>query len=233
MKQITFQSVFDTPTVKMGNFNELGVTPDGRIWEYAYASEAITKHMIVSTPAVTGVDTVSSAAATDDSTKYIYITEASAGWTVGAYQDYWVMVDSGTGVGQVGKVKTNTTDTLELYRDHAFTTALAVADSDITLVPTPQVEKSPITNVYTPCRGVAQVTFASGDYGWFLRRGIGGVLMGEAATVSRGITPGDDTEGTGAVVDDGDDLYDATLIGYCIAAQDTADKACMAQVNVM
>lgn len=232
MKQITFQSVFDTPTVKMGNLNEIGVTPDGRIWEYMYASEAITKHMLVSQPAATGVDTVSSALAPGSTTDYIYITEASAGWTVGAYQDYWVIVDSGTGVGQVGKVKTNTTDTLELYRDYAFTTVLAVADSDITLQPIPQAEKTPVTNRYTHVTGVAQVTFASADYGWFLKKGVGGLLMGEAATLNRGICPGDDTEGEGLVIDDGNDLYDAFLAAYCIYPSDTADKACMALISL-
>ncbi len=233
MQNITFQSIYDTPTVRESALNSQAQTPDGRIWEYLYASEAITKHMIVRAPANTDVDTVSSAVSPDDSTKYVYITEASAGWTVQAYQEYWCHVDSGTGVGQAGKVKTNTADTLELYIDYGFTTVLAVADSDIQLVPVPQAEKSPVTNRYTPCTGVAQVTFASADYGWFLKRGVGAVLMGEAATVARGICPGDDTEGYGLVIDDANDLYDAFLIGNTISATDTLDTATLAQINLM
>jgi len=231
MKTITFQGVFDTPSVKMGNINELGVTPDGRTWEYVRASEIITSHMIVATPDNTDVDTVSSSDDADGNT--IYVTEAAAGWTVGVYQDKWMLVDSGTGVGQVAKIKDNTATTLELYLDYALATDLAVADSDILIIPTTYVEKSPVTNVYTPCRGVAQATFAANDYGWFLKKGMGGVTMGEAPTVERAITPGDDTEGYGAIVDDGDDFYDATIIGYCLGASDTADVDCVAQINVL
>jgi hypothetical protein len=186
--------------------------------------------MLVSQPAVTGVDTVVSS--TNGAGQSVFVKEASAGWTIGAYQDYWMVVDSGTGVGQVAKIKDNSADTLELFPEYALSTALLVADSDITLVPTNHAEKSPVTNRYTPITGVAQVTFASADYGWFLKKGIGGVLMGEAATEQRGICPGDDTEGEGLVIDDGNDLYDAFLVGTCIGAQDTADKACLALISV-
>ena len=232
MRDITFQSVFDTPTVKQANFNAIGQTPDGRIWTYLYATEAITKHMICSRPANTTVDTVSSAASTQDSAKYTFITEASAGWTAGAYQDHWAQIDSGTGVGQVGKIKDNTADTLELFFDYAFTTALAVADSDLTIVHQPDAEKTAVTNRYTPLVGVAQVTFASADYGWFLIRGIGGVLMGEASVVDRTVCPGDNTEGEAMMVDDGNDLYDAVVVGMCLATQDTADKAALVDVKI-
>lgn len=233
MRELTFQSVYDTPSVRQANMNAVAQTPDGRLWRYLYATEAITKHMIVSRPANTDVDTVSSAASASDSTKYVYITEGSAGWTAGAYQDHWFLVDSGTGVGQLGKIKDNSADTLELYFDQAFTTALAVADSDILIVHEPDAEKIAVTNEYTQVKGVAQATFASADYGWFLIRGIGGVLMGETATVDRGVNPGDNTEGEGVVTDDGDDLYDISFVGRCIAPQDTADKACLVDVNIL
>jgi len=234
MKNITFQSVFDTPTVKMANLNELGQTPDGRTWHYLYATEAITKHMVTSRPAVTGVDTVSSAASEQDSTKYIYITEAAAGWTVGAYQDHWVIVDSGTGVGQLGKIKDNTTTTLELYFDHAFTTALAVADSDITILHQPDAEKIAITNQYTEANGIAQVTFGAADYGWFLVRGIGGIIMGTGAgTINYNACPGDDTEGYAVNMDAGDTLEEFAPLGRLVAISDTADKACLIDAKIM
>ena len=232
MNNITFQSVFDTPATREGKMNAQAQTPDGRIWEYLYATEAITKHMVVSRPANTGVDTVSSAASASDSTKYVYITEASAGWTAQAYQDHWVVVDSGTGVGQLGLIKDNTTDTLELYFDYAFTSVLAVADSDITIVHQPDAEKTPTTNQYTQVQGVAQVSFASGDYGWFLKKGIGGVLLGAAGTVNYWCCPGDDTEGHAVNMDAADTLEEMSPIGKIIAAADTADKASLVYVNI-
>ena len=111
MKEITFQSVFDTLSVKMGSLNSIGQTPDGRVWEYLKATEAVSQYMVVSNPANTDVDTVSSS--TNARSQIVYITEASAGWTAGDYQDHWVIVDDGTGEGQLGKIKDNTTDTLE------------------------------------------------------------------------------------------------------------------------
>lgn len=233
MKQIQFQSIFDTPSVKQGTLNDMAQTPDGRVWHYLYATEAITKHMVTSRPVVTGVDTVSSAASDLDSTKYVYITEGSAGWTVGAYQDHWVIVDSGTGVGQLGKIKDNTADTLELYFPHAFTTALAVSDSDITILHQPDAEKIAVTNQYTEPNGIAQVTFASGDYGWFLVRGIGGVIMGTGAgTINYNACPGDDTEGYAVNMDAGDTLEEMAPLGRLVAVSDTADKACLIDVKI-
>ncbi|MFH0960808.1 MAG: hypothetical protein V1897_19155 [Pseudomonadota bacterium] len=233
MKQINFQSVFDTPTVKMSNMNEWGQTPDGRIWEYLQATEAISQYMVVSNPANTAVVTVSSAASVADSTKYIYITEAAAGWTVGAYQDHWCLIISGTGQGQLGKIKDNTADTLELYYDYAFTTALAVADSAVTIRHEPDAEKVAITTLVTPLKGVAQVAFAASDYGWFLKRGIGGVLAGEAITINVTAGPGDDTEGTVEICDTTQGLFDTSVVGRCLIANTTADKACLMDINIM
>ena len=230
MKLITFQSVFDTPTVKMSGMNEQGQTPDGRIWEYLYATEAITKHMVVSNPANTTVTTVSSSA--NVAGQVVYITEASAGWTVGAYQDHWVAVNTGTGTGQIAKIKSNTVDTLELYVDYALATALAVADSGIAIRHEPDAEKVAITVEITPLKGVAQVTFASGDYGWFLKRGIGGVLCGAAVTINYSITSGDDTEGTAITGTTAKGLMDENYIGRVLVANSAADLAALVDVDI-
>jgi len=231
MQNITFQSLFSTPTVKESRLNSQGMDPYGRIFEYLKATEAISQYMIVSNPANTDVDTVSSSA--DGDSDKVYITEGSAGWTVGDYQDHWGIVDSGTGVGQIFKIKDNTADTLELYKDYKLTTALAVADSDIVIRHEPDAEKVAVTVEKTPLKGVAQVAFASADYGWFLKRGIGGVLLGGAGTINVTIKPGDDTEGTGAIVADGNDLFDISVIGRILVASDTADKANLVDVNII
>ena len=231
MKIITFQSVFDTPTVKMSNMNEQGQTPDGRIWEYLKATEAISQYMVVSNPANTDVDTVSSS--TNGSSQIVYITEASAGWTVADYEDHWLLVDDGTGEGQLAKIKSNTADTLEIYVDYALGTAMAVADSDIVIRHEPDAEKVAITTLVTPLKGVAQVAFASGDYGWFLKRGIGGVLAGEVITINVSLTSGDDTEGTAEIGDTAKGPFDENYIGRCLVANTTADKAALVDINIL
>lgn len=231
MKQINFQSVFDTPTVPLSKLNEQAQTPDGRIWEYLYATEAITKHMVVSNPANTTVATVSSSSNGDS--QRVFITEASAGWTVGAYEDHWVAVNAGTGTGQVGKIKGNTVDTLELYTEYALATALAVADSGIAIRHYPDAEKVPVTVEITPLKGVAQVSFASGDYGWFLKKGIGGVLCGAAVTINYSITSGDDTEGTAITGTTAKGLMDENYIGRVLVANSAADLAALVDINIL
>jgi len=231
MNQITFQSIFSTPTAPESKLNAHGQTPDGRVWEYLKATEAISQYMVVSNPANTDVDTVSSS--TNGDSQVVFITEASAGWTVGDYQDHWVIVDDGTGEGQLGKIKDNTVDTLELFVDYAFGTALAVADSDIVIRHEPDAEKVAITTLVTPLKGVAQVAFASADYGWFLKRGIGGVLAGEVITINVSLTPGDDTEGTAEIGDTTKGLFDEAYIGRCLVANTTADKAALVDVCIL
>jgi hypothetical protein len=231
MQTITFQSVFDTPTVAQSKLNSQAQTPDGRIWEYLYATEAITKHMVVSRPANTTVTTVSSS--TNGAGQIVFVTEASAGWTVGAYQDHWIAVNTGTGTGQIAKVKDNTADTLELYPEYALSTALAVADSGFAIVHETDAEKIAITTDVTNIKGVAQVTFASGDYGWFLKRGIGGVLVGEAAVINTNLKPGDDTEGTALKGTTGAGLYDESSIGRVLVANSAADLAALVDICIV
>src|SRR3990167_4153846 len=231
MQLLSFQRIFDTPSVKDATLNAKMQTRDGRTFEYLKASEAITKAMVVSAPANTDVDTVSSAS--DGASNRVFITEASAGWTVGDYQDHWGIVDDGTGEGETFKIKDNTADTLELYVEYALAAALAVADSDIVIRHEPDAEKVAITTLVTPVKGVAQVAFASADYGWFLKRGIGGVLAGEVITINVSLTPGDDTEGTAEIGDTAKGLFDETCIGRCLVANTTADEEALVDINIL
>ncbi len=233
MKQITFASVsVPTSTNEGGKIGDQAQLPDGRVFVYNYASEAITKHMVVSRPANTTVTTVYSSQ--NGQSQNVYITKASAGWTIGAYQDCWVAVNTGTGTGQVAKIKDNTADTLELYPEFALATALTVAGSSgIAIVLDNQVEKVPVTSKITPVVGVAQVSFTSTYYGYFLKRGIGGVLAGEAITINENCTPGDDTEGTAILGITAKGPYDAANIGRCLVANSAADLAAMVDVGAL
>lgn len=230
MKQITFASVFDTPTIRESNLESEAQTPDGRIWVYLKATEAISQYMVVSNPANTAVTTVSSS--TNGLGQIVYITEASAGWTAGDYQDHWAIIISGTGEGQVAKIKDNTTDTLELYPEYAFATALAVASSAVTIRHAPDAEKVAVTTDITPCKGVAQVAFSSADYGYFLKHGTGGVLAGAVITINVSMHPGDDTEGTVDIGVTTKGEFDENTIGRCLVANTTADKACLAFIDI-
>lgn len=230
MNQISFQNVKDTSTSPIVNVGQRAQTPDGREWVYVKAAEAISAYQAVVPDTVVSVDTVSSSQ--DSLGRNVYITEASAGWTVGLFAECWVYVDDGTGRGQYGKIKTNTTDTLELYPEFALATALAVADSDITIREPFHVDKAAVTDKIQGAVGISQVAIASGSYGWVLTRGVGAVLAGEALTVGAGFVTGDDTEGSVVKATTAKGTYDEQALGYCLVANAAADVAALVWVEI-
>jgi hypothetical protein len=232
MVRISFQDVLQTSTAPFAILGAKANTPDGSTWVYVKLNEACLKGHVVAPVALTHVDTVSSSA--NGAGQIVYITEASAGWTVGKFNDAWVNVDDGTGEGQIAKVKTNTTDTLELYPQWALGTALAVADSDIDISTVNTLsEKVPVTTTTTFCNGAAQVAFAQNDYGWVLAKGPGIVISGTAAmTLEKNFTPGDDTEGEVVIGVTAKGDFDAFTLGYSLSANTTADKGFLACMGI-
>jgi hypothetical protein len=230
MNQITFQNVKDSSTSANFNIGQRAMTPDGREWVYVKAAEAISANQAVVPDAVVAVDTVSSSA--DGLGRIVYITEASAGWTVGQFAEGWVYVDAGTGVGQAGRIKTNTTDTLELYPEFALATALSVVDSDITIREPFHVDKAAVTSTIQGCVGIAQIAIASASYGWVLTRGVGTVLAGESLIVGSNFTTGDDTEGSVIKGVTAEGAFDGQSLGYCLVANASADTPALVWVEL-
>ena len=230
MKNISFQAVQDTPTTPSFKLGERAMTPDGREWVYVKADSALAAGSVAVPDAVTAVDTVSSS--TDGQGRIVYITEASAGWTVGQFEDAIGVVDDGTGVGQTFKIKTNTADTLVLYPESALATALSVVDSDITIRSMAIVDKAAVTSAVQSAVGIAQVAFAAGDYGWILTNGDGHVLAGEVLTIGCGFTTGDDTTGQVIKAVTAEGPYDAQNLGICLAANAGADQPVLVRVNI-
>lgn len=230
MKSITFQAVSQVSTAMQARLGERAETPDGRQWVYVKASSALAKGSVAVPAAVASADTVS--CSTDSQGRYVYITKASAGWTVGAYADGWVVVDDGTGVGQAGRIKSNTADTLELYPEFALATALAVADSDITIWTQYLVRKAVVTTKVQNASGIAQVAFTANDYGWLLTKGIGTVLAGEALVVGTGFVTGDDTTGQVVKATTAKGTYDEQALGVAIVANASADQNALVYVSV-
>jgi len=231
MIRITFQDTLQTATSPQVGLGTKANTPDGSSWQYVKVSEAVTKGFIVSPVAVSGVDEVSSS--TNSAGQIVYITKAGATLTTGEYANGWVVVDDGTGEGQVAKIRTNNATTLELYPEWALTTALSVADSDITLSKVNTlVEKVPITAKDTVCTGAAQVAFAANEYGWVLTKGPGIVIAGVVITANKNFTPGDDTEGQVIIGVTAEGPFNAFNLGYSLAANTTADKGFLALMGI-
>lgn len=237
MNIITFQNVKDVssqdsnsiarPLFKLG---ERARTPDGREWIYVKASAAFSAGHVVVPAAVTSVGTTISSS-TDSQGRIVYITKASAGWTVGLYENATILIDGGTGTGQYARVKTNTTDTLELYPDSALTTALST-DSTMKIWTNAYVRKAVITTKIQNAVGVAQIDFAANDCGWVLTRGIGRVIAGEVLTVGGSFVTGDDTAGEVVKGTTAKGEFDEQTLGRCLVANSAADVAALVTVAI-
>jgi len=230
MRSITFQDVLQTQTTPVCKLGERAITPDGREWVYVYASQALSLGHVVVPNAVVDVNNVSSSS--NAAGERVYITKASAGWTVDAYANGWVLVDAGTGAGQVAKIKSNTSDTLELYPEYKLATALSAVDSEILIWTQYQVRKALVTSKIQNATGIVQVAFASGDYGWALTKGIGTVIAGEALTVGGSFVTGDDTAGEVVKGTTAKGAFDEEPLGKVLCANTAADKGALVLVNI-
>lgn len=231
MVTISFQDTLQTSTTPQMLLGAHASTPDGSEWVYTKLNEAAAQGNVVVPVANTNVDTVSSS--TNGAGQIVFITEASAGWTAGQFANAWLVVDDGTGEGQVAKIRTNSADTLELYPQWALGTALAVADSDI-LISRYEVlsEKSAVTDKAQNALGICQVAFAAADYGWVLRFGQGIVIAGEVLTDDLSFVTGDDTEGQVLKGTTAKGAFDEQALGTVLAANTTADKGALVMVSI-
>lgn len=231
MNQISFQAVRQTTTAQ-GSIapGQRAVTPDGREWVYVKADSALAQGSVAVPNAVASADLVSSSQ--DSQGRNVYITYSTGGWTAGAYAGGYVVVDDGTGKGQMARIIDNTADTLILDPADALSTALSVADSDITINTPFLVDKAAVTSMVQQAVGIAQVAFSAGDYGWLLTRGDGVVLTGETLAVGRGFATGDDTTGQVVVAATTEGPYDLQNLGFCRVANSAADMLAHVFVNI-
>ncbi len=231
MNQISFQSVYQTITAE-GEFKlgQRAMTPDGREWVFVKADSILAKGSVAVPDAVTATDNFSSS--TDNQNRIVYLTSANAAYTVGKFQDAIGVVDDGTGVGQTFKIRTNSATTLTLYPETALSTALAVADSDITIRTMSLVDKAAVTSKIQSAVGSSQVAFAANDFGWLLTDGDGVVLAGEVLVVGGGFTTGDDT--TGQVIKNvaTESSITAQTLGFALVANAAADQGTLVRFIV-
>ena len=231
MNTISFQDVYQTTTAR-GAFKlgQRAETPDGRDWVYVLSAEALTNSSVVVPDAVVAVDTVSSSA--DAQGRIVYITKASAGWTIGAFEDAIGVIDDGTGKGQTFKIKTNDATTLTLYPETALTTALSVTDSDLTIMTMANVDMAAITSKVQNAVGANQVAFANAEYGWALTNGDGRAVAGSTLVVGANFTTGDDTEGQVIVGVTAKGEYDLQSLGTALVANAAVDMGALVRFNI-
>lgn len=231
MNQISFQSVYQTITAR-GEFKlgQRAVTPDGREWQFIKANTAIANSLIAVPNGVTSADLWSSS--TDSQGRIVYLTRAASTMTIGAFEDGIGVVDDGTGRGQTFKIRTNDATTITLYPETALSTALAVADSDLTLMTMSECDPAAVTSTVQMAQGAPQVSFAEADYGWILTNGDGRAIPGNTLVVGKGFSTGDDTVGQVIVSVTAEGPFNAQNLGYAIVANAAADIGALVRFNV-
>ena len=231
MNQISFQSVYQTITAR-GEFKlgQRAVTPDGREWQFIKANTAIANSLIAVPNGVTSADLWSSS--TDSQGRIVYLTRAASTMTIGAFEDGIGVVDDGTGRGQTFKSRTNDATTITLYPETALSTALAVADSDLTLMTMSECDPAAVTSTVQMAQGAPQVSFAEADYGWILTNGDGRAIPGNTLVVGKGFSTGDDTVGQVIVSVTAEGPFNAQNLGYAIVANAAADIGALVRFNV-
>lgn len=217
MNQITFQDVYQTTTAS-GQFQlgQRAMTADGREWQFVKAQSTLANSLVAVPDAVASSDLYSSS--TDSQGRIVYLTRAANSLTIGQYENGVGVVDEGTGVGQVFKIRTNDATTFTLFPDTALTTALSVADSDLTYISMSYVDPAAITSKKQMAQGIAQASFAAADFGWLLTNGTGRVIAGEALAVAAGFSTGDDTAGQVIKAVTAEGPFNAQNLGYAIVA---------------
>lgn len=229
--QISFQDVYQTITSR-GEFKlgQRASTPDGREWVFVHAFAAVGKNLIAIPNTVTTGTLASSA--TDNQGRIVYINDADATLTTGAFQDAIGLINTGTGTGQSFKVKTNTVTQIQLYPETALTTPLAVADSGYALRTMSDVIPAAITSTIQQAIGGAQTAFATGDYGWLLTEGDGGVVSSQTLIIGSNFTTGDSTAGQVIKGVTAQGPFDAQSLGFVLVANSGANVGALARYEI-
>ena len=230
MNIISFQDVYQTITQR-GQFKlgQRAVTPDGREWSFVTATTMLNGSLAV--PAAVTTTTLNSSAV-DAQGRIVFINRAASTMTVGAFEDAIGVISSGTGTGQTFKVRTNTATQVQLYPETALSVALAVADSQLSLINMASVARSAITSKIQQCIGGAQTAFTSGDFGWILTNGDGRVISSSVLTVGANFTTGGATVGQALLGITAEGPFNAQNLGFAIVANSGVDTSALVRYSV-
>lgn len=165
----------------------VGVARDGDLYRFTQAGAVnLAAGKVTVTPAKVANHTNLALASTSNvavgSTK-ITVTLGGTAATQDQYKDGYALINDGTGVGQklqiVGNTaQSSTTGTVDLLLAPGLTTALAVADTKVSLMPNPWSASivHPGSSVSFYCNGVPQIAVTATYYYWSKTRGLASVL---------------------------------------------------------
>lgn len=200
-------------------------------WMYVQATAAVAAGKIV-TPNVAhvSVTNITGFKNTEDAgVKGVYVEDTGESWTENAYVGSYLYIASGTGAGQMKRIRSNTTggrayfEALypEIGETDPFTTDPDTT-SDIVIISPWRVKPTTSASEVEIVWGYAPSAFTANYYGFIICRGVGLPLSGtdnNALVAGKYVCPGDNTaSGYCTGVKDGNDQFDATIFGYALHA---------------
>jgi hypothetical protein len=232
MQTISFQDVKTPSSVQQTKLGTRAMTPDGREWVYVKDSgSAFSAGHVVVPAAVVALAAGTLTSSSDTQSRKVYVDYSTGGLTAGAYDEGYLYINTGTGIGQLAKIKSNSAGRFELYPADALTTSLGA--TSVGSVWTQHVVRSAVASTEIQnATGIAQAAFTASYFGWVLKKGIGIVIAGTTFVVGAGFTTGDDTVGQAIVATTAKGTYDEHSLGVCIVANTAADTATIVDVNI-
>lgn len=220
------------------------ILPDGRVYSYGKAGEAITAGKITMAAATSsghikdlaiaaavsanasgiGAITVTNATTAISGSEYYTKTRGD----VGDYEDGYIFVNDAAGEGQVWPIwrhsaaGTSGTLTIDLFENDFVATALTTS-SEVGLAKNQYaaVELWDVNDIDGVIAGVPNRDIASGSYGWLQTAGPAAVLTNGTVVVGKNVMTGSTTDGSVDVI--ADDSSAEFLIGGVINVAATTE----------
>ena len=191
--QVFTQGLFEESTTKKQRLGTIRVLDDGRVFRYASLTAAAKSPGLAMSKVQTPVDaTIAAADAALNLIGRKEITLTIAGATANLYEDGWLVITAGTGIGEMYKIRGNTAtndpatgratfylyDALRTTHVAASTTVAAHQSPYANLLINPAVANSAATTQET-VMGVTIRAHAGATvvYAWLQTKGIGAMVL--------------------------------------------------------
>jgi len=212
---ITQQDTMTASTDKLHDLGQIGMTSDGRKFRYCKAGGAVlvTGDCYSSAAQNAQFEAMATATATAIGGDKIYTTNGTTAVAANDFDEGYLMVASGTGIGQSSKIVSHTTGAsgaaITYTIEDPLKVATVVGDSTITVVKNPYDDV--VIQAATPVAqtaGVAQFAIPTTEYGWIQTGGPAACLFDASvcAVDTLGVAGSTTTEGAVRVAAAGSEI---------------------------
>jgi len=226
---ISQMSLYASSTIKEMAYGQLGQTSDGRKFRYCRAvATMVTGDCYSSAAQDAQFQSMATAVLTAIGGTVISVTNGTTAVTANMFDEGYLMVSAGTGIGQSSRILSHTTGasgaTIYYTIEDPLKVATDVATSTITVIRNPFVDM--VIQASTPVApgiGIAQYAIPTGEYGWIQTGGPCAALWDSSVSAvdTLGVTPSTTTTGAVTVSSTG-----FMQIGYSMQVVPVSAKVC-------